>query len=63
MIASPPSPSVYVHPEAPIELHRGQRTGVFYLITGAPQLTSRQLIDVGRWLIQVGREDLEAAER
>lgn len=62
MIASPSS--IYTHPEVPgIEIHRGQRTGVFYLVAGVPQLTNQQLISVGNWLTQIGREDLDASER
>lgn len=62
MVISPPL--VLTHPRLPgIELHRGPRSGAAYLIAMAVPLAPADLVDVGDWLAQLGREELARVER
>ncbi|WP_433364122.1 hypothetical protein [Streptosporangium sp. CA-115845] len=62
MIFSPPL--VLAHPRIPgVELHRGPRSGESYLIAMAVRLDGEDLVDVGEWLAQRGREELDRQER
>lgn len=52
------------HPHVPgVELHRGPRTGECYLLAVGVHLTGEQLVDVGEWLVDHGREHTSPPER
>lgn len=62
MISSPSL--VLTHPRLPgVELHRGPRGGVLYLISVAKQLSPEDCVIAGDWIADVGREELAAAQR
>lgn len=52
------SPSLIVtHPRLPaIQLHRGPRSGESFLLAVGVPLSREQLVDVGEWLIEHGRQ-------
>lgn len=52
------------HPRLPaIQLHRGPGSGVFYLLAVGVQLDGDQLVDVGEWLAERGREHEDTFRR
>ncbi|MEV0830861.1 hypothetical protein [Nonomuraea rubra] len=62
MVESPPL--VLSHPRLPgITLHRSPRPGKHHLLAVGVELGGQDLVDVGDWLGQLGREELDAAER
>ncbi|MEV7013314.1 hypothetical protein [Streptosporangium sp. NPDC051022] len=46
-----------------MQLHRGPRSGRSYLLAIGVELDGEQLVDVGTWLAQEGREELERSGR
>ncbi len=58
MIASPPL--VSVHPRLPgVELWRGPRSGAHHLIVHARAFSAAELVDLGQWLMEQGREQAD----
>ena len=52
------------HPRLPgVELHRGPRSGVSYLLAVGVRLSDDQLVDLGEWLAERGREHTAPSER
>lgn len=52
------------HPRLPaVELHRGPGSGVCYLLAVGVQLSDEELVDVGEWLAEHGREHPAPPER
>lgn len=56
MVADPPA-LISRHPRVPaVELMHGPRLGHSYLVAIGVDLTSEQLVDVGEWLIEHGKQ-------
>lgn len=56
VIASPPL--VVTHPRLPgVEVWRGPRTGSSHVIVGPRSFTPAELVDLGEWLADQGREE------
>lgn len=52
------------HPRLPdIQLHRGTRAGQSLLLAVAVPVTGDELVAVGEWLIEHGREHADPPER
>lgn len=63
MVADPPSLTSR-HPRVPaVELMHGPRSGESYLLAVGVRMDADQLVDVGKWLAERGREQMERRRR
>ena len=62
VISSPPL--ISVHPRLPgVEVSHAPRSGAHYVIVTPRAYTADELVDLGEWLAQVGREHNAGCER
>ena len=59
------SPALMIgHPRIPgVQLHRAMRSGEWHLLAYCPTVTGEQLVELGEWLAERGREHTSPPER